>query len=83
MQTVLIHISNEDPVLGEVENLPGLADQLIKVKNPRRRDGKDLHFLQNNVSEVIWPVSRVNFIEIMPSDQDDEIIGFVRELKNA
>ena len=79
MQTLLIHISNEDPVLGEVENLPGASDQLIKVKSPRRRDGKDLPFLQPNVSEVIWPISRITFIEIMPNDQDDEIIGFVRE----
>jgi hypothetical protein len=79
MPTVLVHISNEDPVLGEVENLPGATDQTIKVKNPRRRDGKDLHYLQANVTEVIWPLLRVSFIEIIPGDQEDQIIGFVRE----
>jgi hypothetical protein len=79
MPTVLIHISNEDPILGEIESLPGTTDQIIKVKNPRRRDGKDLHYLQANVTEVIWPLIRVTFIEIMPSDQEDQIIGFVRE----
>jgi hypothetical protein len=79
MPTVLVHISNEDPVLGEVENLPGVADQTIKIKNPRRRDGKDLHYLQANVTEVIWPLLRVSFIEIIPGDQEDQIIGFVRE----
>ena len=79
MPTDLVHISNEDPVLGEVENLPGAADQTIKVKNPRRRDGKDLHYLQANVTEVIWPLLRVSFIEIIPGDQEDQITGFVRE----
>jgi hypothetical protein len=79
MPTVLVHISNEDPVLGEVESLPGASDQTIKVKNPRRRDGKDLHYLQANVTEVIWPMVRVSFIEIIPGDQEDQIIGFVRE----
>jgi len=79
MPTVLVHISNEDPVLGEVESLPGATDQTIKVKNPRRRDGKDLHYLQANVTEVIWPMIRVSFIEIIPGDQEDQIIGFVRE----
>ena len=79
MPTVLVHIANEDPVLGEVENLPGVADQTIKIKNPRRRDGKDLHYLQANVTEVIWPMIRVSFIEIIPGDQEDQIIGFVRE----
>lgn len=79
MPTILIHISNEDPILGEVENLPTTTDQSIKVKNPRRRDGKDLHYLQANVTEVIWPVGRIAFIEIIPGDQEDQIIGFVRE----
>jgi hypothetical protein len=79
MPTILIHISNEDPILGEVESLPTTTDQSIKVKNPRRRDGKDLHYLQANVTEVIWPMLRVAFIEIIPGDQEDQIIGFVRE----
>jgi len=79
MPTVLVHIANEDPILGEVQNLPEPSDQIIKVKNPRRRDGKDLHYLQANVNEVIWPLARVAFIEIIPSEQEDQIIGFVRE----
>jgi len=79
MPTILVHISNEDPVLGEVESLPGTSDQIIKIKNPRRRDGKDLHYLQTSVTEVIWPMNRITFIEIIPGDQDDQIIGFVRE----
>ncbi|MCX6065899.1 MAG: hypothetical protein NT121_09110 [Chloroflexi bacterium] len=79
MPTILIHISNEDPILGEVENLPNPNDQMIQVKNPRRRDGKDLHYLQANVTEVIWPLNRVAFIEIIPGENDEQIIGFVRE----
>lgn len=79
MPTILIHISNEDPILGEVENLPTPNDQSIQVKNPRRRDGKDLHYLQANVTEVIWPINRIAFIEIIPGENDEQIIGFVRE----
>jgi hypothetical protein len=79
MPSVLIHIANEDPVMGEVDALPALTDTLIVVKNPRRRDGKDLHYLEANVSTVMWPVWRINFIEIVPSSQDEEIISFVRE----
>ena len=79
MPSILIHISNEEPVLGEVETLPSPVDQLIKVKNPRSRDGKDLRYLQANVTEMILPLSRITFIEIVPGDQEEEIIGFVRE----
>ena len=40
--TVIIHISNEDPIVGELDNLPGASDTLIVVNSPRRRDGKDV-----------------------------------------
>jgi hypothetical protein len=79
MPTLLIHLNNEEPVLGEVENLPSPLDQLIKIKNPRTRDGKDLRYLQVNVTEIILPMVRVTFIEIVPGDQEEQIIGFVRE----
>jgi hypothetical protein len=79
MPTVLIHIANEDPILGEVDQLPGVTDTNILVKNPRRRDGKDLPNLLNSVTQVIWPMVRVGFIEIVPGSEEEEIIGFVRE----
>jgi hypothetical protein len=77
--TIMLHIQNEDPVVGEVEQLPAVTDTLIILSNPRRLDGKDLHYLAENVTVVTWPVHRLNFIEIMPSKDDEEIIGFVRE----
>ena len=77
--TVLIHIHNEDPVVGEIEELPNPGDVNIRVQNPRKRDGKDLHYLQNDVTMVIWPWSRISFVEVLPSGAEDEIIGFVRE----
>lgn len=79
MPTVLIHIMNDDPVLGEMENIPSAQDGLVIVKNPRRRDGKDLPYLEQNVTMVAWPMIRVNFIEIMPSGEEEEIITFIRE----
>jgi len=72
-------MQNEDPVVGEVDEIPVKTDTLIILKNPRRRDGKDLPYLEENVSSVAWPVSRLTFIEILPGGDDEEIIGFVRE----
>jgi hypothetical protein len=79
MPSVLVHINNEDAVLGEVDTLPTLTDVLILIKNPRRRDGKDLHYLEANVSSVYWPMHRINFIEILPTGEEEEIISFIRE----
>jgi hypothetical protein len=77
--TVLLHIANEDPVVGEVEELPSPADVTITVQNPRRRDGKDLNYLQAEVTSVVWPWNRIIFLEILPTGAEEEIIGFVRE----
>ncbi len=79
MPTLVLHMQNEDPVVGEVDEIPVKTDTLIILKNPRRRDGKDLPYLEENVSSVAWPVSRLTFIEILPGGDDEEIIGFVRE----
>lgn len=77
--TVLLHVSNEDPVVGEVEELPAPTDASVTVNNPRLRDGKDVPYLQGNVVTVVWPMHRINFIEIMPTAEDEKVIGFVRE----
>ncbi len=79
MPTLLIHVMNEDPVMGEVDELPSGTDLLVTVKNPRRRDGKDLPYLDQNVTQVIWPMSRINYIEIIPGLEEEQIISFVRE----
>lgn len=77
--SVIIHVSSEDPILGEVDELPKPSDTLIVVKNPRRRDGKDLHYLAASVTTVIWPFDKINFVEVLPGEEEERIIGFVRE----
>lgn len=77
--TVIIHLTGEDPVVGEIEELPSHMDTLLTVQNPRKRDGKDLHYLASEVITVVYPWWRINFLEILPTAEDDTIIGFVRE----
>ena len=79
MPSVIVHLQNEDPILGEVDALPTPTDTLIILKSPRMKDGKDLRNLEANVTMAIWPISRVSFIEVLPSGEEEEIITFVRE----
>ncbi len=79
MITVIVHINNEDPVLGEMDELPKTDDQIVIVKNPRKKDGKDIHYLEPAVTIVVFPMHRVNFVEIMPTGEEEDIISFVRE----
>ncbi len=77
--SVILHVSGEASIMGEVEELPKPTDTLITIINPRQKDGKDLHYVDNNVTRVMWPLSKVSFIEIMDGTDEDKIIGFVRE----
>ena len=77
--SVVIHISNEDPICGELDQLPAAADTIVTIHNPRRRDGKDINYLSSEILTVIWPINQISFIEVMPSTGEEQIIGFVRE----
>jgi hypothetical protein len=77
--SIIIHPTGEEPIIGEVEELPKTTDILITLNSPRRLDGKELHYLSENVLTVTWPIQRLNFIEVLPTKAEEEIIGFVRE----
>ena len=75
MHTLLIHLTGEEPIMAEVEELPKVTDIAIFCINPRRRDGKELHYVLPEVQTIIVPIQRVNFIEVMPSGAEEEIIS--------
>jgi hypothetical protein len=77
--TVIVHLSNEDPIVGEVDELPAASDTVITLSSPRRRDGKDVQYLSGDIIKVIWPLNQISFIEVLPSEGEERIIGFVRE----
>jgi len=76
--TVILHVMGEDPFLAEVEELPQPGDQLITLLNPRRRDNKPLHYLERETISMILPMHRINFIEITPSQDAEEVDLFFR-----
>lgn len=77
--TIVLHLSGEPAIAGEIEELPKPTDTIITVTNPRLRDGKELHYLEHNVIKVIWPLAKVGLIEVLESSEEEKIIGFVRE----
>ena len=77
--TVIVHISNAEPMLAEIDDLPGPSDTIIKLSNPRQKDGKDLIFLERNVVIVYWPWDQISFLEILPGETAEEVVSFIRE----
>ena len=77
--SVILHVAGEASILGEIEELPKPTDTIITLTNPRLRDGKDIHYLEQNVVKVIWPLTKVSLIEVLESEEEENLIGFVRE----
>lgn len=77
--TVLIHVLNEEAVVGEIEHLPEPTDQVLIVSNVRYRDGRDVSYVLPETSRVIYPWARVHCVEIMPSESEEEVVSFIRE----
>jgi hypothetical protein len=72
MISLLLHVANSEPIKVDVDELPGPNDTMILGKNPRERSDKELNIFDEGVTVVIFPLWRINYIQILPSP-DDEI----------
>lgn len=78
--TVIVHVANEDAFVAEIEVMPQPTDTIVVLANPRRRDGKAIHQFDMEASSVIFPWTRINFLEIMADrGSRDELIEFFRD----
>ena len=78
--TVILHLPNEDPILAELDELPKPTDMFLTVSNMRKRDGARLHNVDQEAEKFIYPWSRINFIEVLPSEAERaKIMKFFRE----
>lgn len=72
MITLLLHVANSEPIKVDVDEMPKPSDNAIIGKNPRERSDKELSILDEGVNTVIFPLWRINYIQILPGD-DEEI----------
>lgn len=87
---VILHLHNEEPFAADIEVLPDPTHNFICVTNPRKRDGKALGTLTDGATAVIYPWTRVSFIEVMgtgggagaASATGDSMMSFFRENGN-
>ena len=79
LYTLLVHVLNEDPVIGEIEELPEPTSQFLVLSSPRLRDGRDVPYFLPETNTVIYPWHRVHSIEIMPTEGEEQIVTFIRE----
>lgn len=73
-RSVIIHLLNEDPIEADMEALPNENATCIIFSNPRKRDGKNVGWATAGARFFIFPLSRINFIEVMTSKEEESTI---------
>jgi hypothetical protein len=71
MYTIIVHMTNAEPVKIDVEELPKLTDSCIIGKNPRLRSEKEVDWVDEGVTTVIFPWHRVSYVQVMPSGDEE------------
>jgi hypothetical protein len=87
--TVVVHLMGEDAFVAEVDDLPDPNHAYVLLRNPRKRDGKELPYVTTGAQAFLYPWHRLSFLEMMeevpglaasangaPATQ---ILGFFRE----
>ena len=78
--TVIVHVLNADPLVAEIDELPGPTSNFITCVNPRARDGKSVVYIDAQATRVMFPWHRISFVETLPSEEDQvEIESFFRD----
>jgi hypothetical protein len=71
MYTLLLHVANSDPIKVDVDDMPSATDTVVVGKNPRDRADKELNIFDEGVTMVIYPIHRINFIQVLPRPDDE------------
>ena len=78
--TVIIHLMNEDPIVAEMESLPEANSTCVCCTEVRRRDGKPVHYVAPEAQTVIFPWSRITFIEVLGGEVERaDVLEFFRD----
>lgn len=77
--SAVIHLLDDDPIVGELEGAPDPAAQFVTVYNPRRRDGRTVPFLDSNVERVLFAWHRISHIQLLSEVDVEKVVSFVRE----
>ena len=66
IRNAVIHITNEQPLLADLYEMPTASDASLVCTNIRMLDGKKPIFIDNAKSIFVFPYLHIRFIEILP-----------------
>ena len=72
MVSLLVHLANSEPIKLDVEEMPKPTDHVLIGRNPRDASDREVSWVAENVRMVLLPWWRINYVEILPSEEDQE-----------
>lgn len=77
IRNVIVHITNEQPLLADLYDMPTPTDVTLVCTNVRMLDGKKPIFIDQSNSAFVFPYLNIRFVEILvgaatglPTDPD-------------
>jgi hypothetical protein len=67
---VILHVLNQDAIVGEMEKLPDPKDSFVSISNPRKMDNRPVTFIDKRARVIIFPWNQIFFIEVMESEEE-------------
>ncbi|MBA2381116.1 MAG: hypothetical protein H0V73_03310 [Chloroflexi bacterium] len=68
IRNAVIHITNEQPLLADLYEMPGTRDVSLICTNVRMLDGKKPLFIDHASSVFVFPYLHIRFIEIVAAE---------------
>lgn len=82
IRNAVIHVSNEQPLLADLYEMPTASDASLVCTNIRMLDGKKPIFIEDAKSIFVFPYLHIRFIEILPGSSagppemtEDEVVA--------
>lgn len=70
IRNVVLHVTNEQPLLADLFELPKAVDVSLICTNVRMLDGTKPIFIDNSKSIFAFPYLNLRFIELLPGSTD-------------
>ncbi len=70
IRNVVIHITNEQPLLADLFEMPTSVDVSLVCTNIRMLDGKKPIFVDHSESVFVFPYGTIRFIELAPGSTE-------------
>lgn len=64
-QSVIVHIVGEEPIEGQIEELPQPHATFLMLKHPQKKGGRDLGWLHYHTTMLLISFAQISSVEII------------------